>query len=93
MNFKKAKRQQLDRHKQQCYHQRANPRKQEKLGTEASQQIGYTTWLPNNLPDIAVIEEKQLILLLIMQMVRIDQSEEKENSHTKEERTQRLASE
>ena len=61
------------------------PSKKEELCAETSQQVGYATRQSDNIPHIGTIEKEKLILLLIMQMMRIDQSEKEENGHTETE--------
>ena len=40
----------------------------------------------HDIPHIGAVKEKQLILLLIVQMVRIGQSEKEKDRHTKQQR-------
>ena len=64
----------------------AHPGIEEKLRTETSEQIGNASGLPDNLPHVGVVKEEKLVLLLIVQMMRIGQSEKEEDSHTEQER-------
>jgi hypothetical protein len=55
------------------------------LCAEASQQVGYATWQPDNFPRIVSVEEEKLILLLKMQMMRIGQPKKEQDCHTEKE--------
>ena len=78
---------------QQRNDQCAHPGKKKELRAEASQQVGYATRLLNDLPHIGTIEEEKLKLLLIMQMMRIGQSEKEKNRHTEKEREEHFENE
>ena len=80
-------REELHRREQQRDDECAHPGKEEELCAETSQQVGDTARLPDNLPHVGAVEEEQLELLLIMQMMRIGQSEEEQDGHTEQERT------
>ena len=60
----------------------AYPGIEEELRTEAPQQVGHTTGMPDDLPDVVTVEEEKLVLLLIMQVMRIGQSEKEQDGHT-----------
>ena len=51
--------------------------KEEKLCAEAPEQIGYASWQLHYFPHIVAVKKEKLKLLLIMQMLRIGQSEKK----------------
>ena len=70
---------------QQRHDKSSYPGKKEKLCAEAAQPVGHSTELTDNFPHVGTIEEKQLVLLLIMQMVRIGQSEKEKHCHTEKE--------
>jgi hypothetical protein len=44
----------------------------------------------HNIPHIGAVEEKQLVLFLIMQMMRIGQSEKEQNCQTEKKRTNKM---
>ena len=76
----------MNGHEKQGNDESPHPSIQEELCAETAQQIGYATRHTDNLPHVGAIEEEELKLFLIMQMMRIDQSEKEENGHTEEER-------
>ena len=59
-----------------------HPGEKEELSTESSQQVGNTAWLFYYITYVITIEQEQLELLLIMEMMRIGQSEKQDYSHT-----------
>ena len=84
MNFKKPERQELHRREQERNDKGPHPCIEEELRAEASQQVCHATRLPDDLPRVGAVEEEELVLLLIMQMVRICQSEEEQDRHTEQ---------
>ena len=60
----------------------AYPGIEEELRTETPEQVGDASGLPDYLPHICAVEEKKLVLLLIVQMMRIGQSEKEQDGHT-----------
>ena len=82
MKSEEAERQELHCRKQKCYDKRSHPCKKEELGAETPQQVGDTPRLPNNLPHVCTIEEEQLVLLLVMQMMWIGQSEKEKDRYS-----------
>ena len=75
----------MHRREQKRNDKSTHPGIKEKLCAEASQQVGNATWQPDDVPHVCAIEKEKLILLLIMQMMRIGQSEEEEDGHTEKE--------
>jgi hypothetical protein len=63
---------------------------EEELRTETPEQVGDASGLPDNLPHIRAIEDEKLVLLLIVQVMRIGQSEKEEDSHTEQTTYQTL---
>jgi hypothetical protein len=62
----------------------AYPGIEEELRAETSEQVGNASGLQDYLPHIRAVEEEKLVLLLIVQMMRIGQSEKDEDSHTEQ---------
>ena len=69
---------------QQCNDKSPYPGKKEELRAEAPKQVGYATWKTDNLPHVCAVEKEKLVLFLIMQMMRIGQSEKEEDSHAEQ---------
>jgi hypothetical protein len=61
--------------KQDSNDKRSHPSIKEKLRAEPPQQVGHTSRQLDHIPYIGAVEEEKLKLLLIMEMVRIGQSE------------------
>jgi hypothetical protein len=68
----------------------AYPGIEQKLRTDASEQVGNASGLPDYLPHVGVVEEEELVLLLIVQVMRIGQSEKEQDSHTEQTTYQTL---
>ena len=82
MTIEQAECQELHSRKQQRNDKSPYPGIEEELRTEAPQQVGHATGMPDDLPDVVTVEEEKLVLLLIMQMMRIGQSEKEQDGHT-----------
>ena len=68
----------------------AYPGIEEELRAETSEQVGDASGLPDYLPHVGVVEEEELVLLLIVQVMRIGQSEKEQDSHTEQTTYQTL---
>ena len=75
----------MHRREQRRNDQRTHPGIDEKLRAETSQQVGYTTRQLNYIPNIITVEKEKLKLFLIMQMMRIGQSEKEEDCQSEKE--------
>jgi hypothetical protein len=78
----KSGNQQLYSRKQDTNNYSSHPGIKEELCTEAPQQVGYAAWLLDDIPHIIAIKQKQLKLLLIMQVMRVGHPEKKDDRHT-----------
>ena len=86
MNIEQAEGQKLHRREQERNDEGPHPGIEEELCAEASQQVGNAPRQLNNLPHVSAVEEEKLVLFLIMQMVRIGQSEKEEDGHVEKKR-------
>ena len=87
LTIKQPKHQQLYCREQERDDDGSHPGIKEELRREASQQVGDATRVADDVPHIVAVEEEQLELLLIVQVVRVRQSEEEEDRRTEENRT------